>query len=53
MAGQEPDEWRVYFLDGKEPLKQYFKNAAEDLRLVRCPHKAAEPRFVPSSSIMD
>jgi len=51
-VGQEPDMWRVYFSDGKEPIMKYFKNVNE-LRLIRCPHKSAEPGFVPSGSIME
>jgi hypothetical protein len=34
-----PHRWRVRFLDGKEPPSQYFARQ-EDLRLIRCPHKA-------------
>lgn len=51
-VGQEPDMWRVYFSDSKEPIMKYFKNVNE-LRLIRCPHKSAEPGFVPSGSIME
>lgn len=36
--------WRVHFLDGNEPLSQYFINQ-EDLRLVKCPH--LQPRQTP------
>ena len=36
-----PQQWRVHFFDGNEPLSQYFARQ-EDLRLVKCPH--VEPR---------
>jgi hypothetical protein len=39
-----PHRWRVHFLDGNEPLSQYFVNQ-EDLRLVKCPH--LQPRQTP------
>jgi hypothetical protein len=32
-----PHRWRVRFLDGREPLFQYFVRE-EDLRLIKCPH---------------
>ena len=39
IEGRElpPHQWRVHFLDGNEPLSQYFIKQ-EDLRLVKCPH---------------
>jgi len=51
-TGQEPDTWRVYFSDGKEPVMKYFKNV-DELRLIKCPHESTVPGFVPSRSIME
>jgi hypothetical protein len=52
-AGVETqNQWLVRFQDGKQPILKYFM-AQEELRLIRCPHQEpAEPRFVPTRSIM-
>jgi hypothetical protein len=34
-----PGRWRVRFLDAQEPRFQYFVRQ-EELRLIRCPHRA-------------
>jgi hypothetical protein len=31
------NNWRVYFLDGKEPVFKYFTKQ-EELSLIKCPH---------------
>lgn len=53
-VGQEPNLWRVYFFDGKEPIMKYFKATELDkLQLVKCPHVDAAPGLYPAKSIMD
>jgi hypothetical protein len=53
VVGQEqiPNQWRVFFSDGKVPLVQHF-NDEKDLRLLKCPHSDPEPGFVPERGIM-
>jgi len=46
------DMFRVNFLDGKQPVIQYFKSIS-DFELVKCPHTEPGPGFVPERGIMD
>jgi hypothetical protein len=45
------DMFRVIFLDGQQPLIQYYKDIA-DFELVTCPHEEPAPGFVPERGIM-
>jgi hypothetical protein len=54
VLGQEQiqNQWRVVFLDGKEPPLKYF-NKENEICLVKCPHSQGEPGFYPARPIMD
>jgi hypothetical protein len=54
IVGQEqiPNQWRVFFSDGKEPLLKSFKKE-DEIRLIKCPHPRREPGFYPGRPIMD
>jgi hypothetical protein len=45
------DMFRVIFLDGQQPLIQYYKDIG-DFELVKCPHTKPGPGFVPERGIM-
>ncbi|MGA8430382.1 MAG: hypothetical protein WB729_11220 [Candidatus Sulfotelmatobacter sp.] len=52
VNGEErTSHWQVYFPDGNGPVTKLFANE-EDIRLVKCPHETAEPKFYPLESIM-
>lgn len=48
----KPNQWRVHFSDGKDPLMKYF-DSEDHLRLIKCPHGESSSGFVPSRPIMD
>jgi hypothetical protein len=54
VLGQEqiPNQWRVVFLDRKEPPLKYFKKE-DEMHLIKCPHSQGEPGFYPARPIMD